>query len=428
MTTPTIRRSPQMSTTNLTRIAAAMLIFAAISTGRALADKADLEARLNQDIKIDLNDVTIAEALTQIGEKAGVEFALSEAAKWKLPKGPATRLSVSLEGRLADAITQMLDDFFMRCAVGSEDVTIYPRSELNHIIGRPTIEQLKLLKKIYTSVMTFGGPDGSKIFGKMLSQGLGSGPSIVILPVSEYTGILCPFIDDLTAGLKGDGDHDQSPPMTLFQLLESVKEINGKAWYIAGPDFAKNVIEIRLVDEDKLLDYVILDQMVDLSFKDEKAEVVIEHLKMLTEYKLEVQVNDPSWLDDRISVNMQNVKLLEAIKNITTALDGGWSYDGPVIVMTVPTHRKTEPPKPSGSTGKSTAAGDAYVGKISIPMDDGKFFLEFMLRESDLTENLRKLRELKIKQILREASGELAEARLRESLKKISAEAAKSKN
>ena len=34
-------------------------------------------------------------------------------------------------------------------------------------------------------------------------------------------------------------------------------------------------------------------------------------------------------------------------------------------------------------------------------MDGGKYFIEFMLRESDLTEELKKLREEKIKEILR---------------------------
>jgi len=34
-------------------------------------------------------------------------------------------------------------------------------------------------------------------------------------------------------------------------------------------------------------------------------------------------------------------------------------------------------------------------------MDGGKYFIEFMLRESDLTEELKKLREEKIREILR---------------------------
>lgn len=395
-----------MSITNLTRIAAAIIILAAISPGHALADKADLEAKLNQDIKVDLNDVTIADALKQIGEKAGIEFVLSEAAKWKLPKGEATRLSVSLEGPLADAMTQMLGDFFMRYAVGTEDVTIYPKPELNHIIGRPSVEQLKLLKTVYTSVITFGAPNSSRVFGKMLSQGLGSGPSIVITPLEDYRYI-CRFVDDLTSGLKGDSD--QSPPMTLSQLLEMNE---GSTWYISGPDFAKNVIEIRIVREDKFFMSVILEQTVDLSFEDVEAEVVIQHLKMLTEGRLIVHKDNPSWLTEKISVNMQNVRLSDALFDTLHTVGGIVESLGPAGIETRgPKPRKTQTaPQTTVSANKSTSAGEGYVGKISIPMDNGKYFLEFMLRESDLTPELRKLRELKLKEILEKASAEVAKS------------------
>ena len=60
----------------------------------------------------------------------------------------------------------------------------------------------------------------------------------------------------------------------------------------------------------------------------------------------------------------------------------------------------SEKPKSAGSSG------GGYVGKISIPMVEGesKYYIEFMLRESDLTETLRKLREDKIKEIFRKFS------------------------
>ncbi len=44
------------------------------------------------------------------------------------------------------------------------------------------------------------------------------------------------------------------------------------------------------------------------------------------------------------------------------------------------------------------------VGKISIPMDGGRYFIEFMLRESDLTDELRQLRQQRIRQILDDLS------------------------
>jgi hypothetical protein len=71
---------------------------------------------------------------------------------------------------------------------------------------------------------------------------------------------------------------------------------------------------------------------------------------------------------------------------------------------------KIKPPQPrtlkrpvpvsrTASTSRSTDRGQ-YVGKISIPMEGGKYFIEYMLRESDLTEDLKQLRTEKITEIL----------------------------
>ncbi|GAJ10091.1 unnamed protein product, partial [marine sediment metagenome] len=127
-----------------------VVILVCVSAGYVRADKLQLQEKLSKEIKIQLDNVTIAEALEKIGKKAGVKFILSDEAAWKLPQGEATRLSVALDGPLADSMTEMMNAFCMRHAVGDEEITIYPRPELEHILGRPTTEQLELLKVIYT--------------------------------------------------------------------------------------------------------------------------------------------------------------------------------------------------------------------------------------------------------------------------------------
>jgi hypothetical protein len=97
---------------------------------------------------------------------------------------------------------------------------------------------------------------------------------------------------------------------------------------------------------------------------------------------------------------MQNIKLRQALLNIVNSVDGGMYFDGNGIRVIEPKRpqRAVAPAKPK------SGAGEGYVGKISIPMDGGKYFIEFMLRESDLTEGLKKLRENKIKEIFRRVS------------------------
>ena len=111
-------------------------------------------------------------------------------------------------------------------------------------------------------------------------------------------------------------------------------------------------------------------------------------------------------MDNEITVNMQNITLRQAIRNIVSTINGEMGIDignneiqivGPPILRAPKVGVSTKP-KSSGGTS------DGYVGKISIPMEGGKYYIEFMLREGDLTEELRKLREQKIKEIIKKSA------------------------
>ena len=102
------------------------------------------------------------------------------------------------------------------------------------------------------------------------------------------------------------------------------------------------------------------------------------------------------WLNEKISVNMQNVKLKQALRNVVTTVDGTVDIDAARNKIQVQGPRHTR----QSTAPKASKSGD-YVGKISIPMDGGKYFIEFMLREEDLTEELRKLWKEKMTAILK---------------------------
>lgn len=385
-----------MNAKALRKMIVVAVVLLGVCTGGAYADRVALQDVLRKPLDVELSDVTISQALEQIGVKAGVQFVLSDEAIWKLPYGEATRLSVTLKGPLAESMTEMLNAFFMRYAVGEEEVTIYPRRELEHILGRPTTEQLGLLKKMYTMVFAVRGSDPGAVLKGMISKALGQ--PVVILPLERYS--------DLSEVLRvlGEGlaDDQPLPEMALAQMLNSL----GDQWYIAGPDFAGGVVEIRVVDE---LGFQVakLDQVVDISFKDEIAEEVIRRLAIWTGLELVVDKQDPSWLDEPISVAMQNIKLSQALISTVASVDGTAyiDYGSGQIRVKGPLHSKA----PRSVAAKTPARGgrmldELYVGKISIPMDGGKYYIEFMLRESDLTDELKRLRAERIKEILSSVS------------------------
>ena len=398
-----------------------------IGAGYARADKQQLQANLSKDAKIQLKDVTISEALEKIGQTAGVKIVLSDEAVWKLPYGEATRLSVALTGPLADSLTEMLNAFFMRYAVGDEEITIYPRQELEHILGRPTTKQLALLKRIYTRPIEVYFLEELQ---RTINQALGQ--EVLISPIhvqAQLNNLLRQLVGKEAIYITLDARRapqrrsvkvkkalEQEPnepeptvynlptPVTVVQLLSQVSATGNVSaattWYISGMDFPGQIPEIRAVSALKF-QAAKLDQVVDISFEGETADVILKRLAGWTGMELLVIKGELSWLEEIIAVNMQNIKLKQALRNIVSSVDGQLAIDvGDNDIQIVgPMH--TQKVAAPGKTKRSGGAGEGYVGKISIPMDGGKYFIEFMLRESDLTEELKKLREEKIKEILR---------------------------
>jgi hypothetical protein len=384
-----------MKAISLRNVIVAVLIIG-IGTGFARADRQELLNRLiREQTEFEFKDVTIAEALDDIGSELGVEIVLSDEAEWKLPNGRATRLSASLNGSLADSLIEMLNAFFMRYVVGDNEITIYPRQELEHILGRPNAEQLKMLKNIYAVKFSFGpGFSAENILDMIRNMFEG----ISFLPYDTPKRISEIF--------KSMSTDKGMVPVSFTVILEQVGDkYRTPRWYLSGMDFPGQAPVITMVNEEDFRK-AKLDQVVDISFKDETAAVILQRLSGWVGMDLLVNKSNPMWLEEEIVVNMQNIKLRQALRNIVNSVDGEINIyaDQNQINVHGPKHRRkvVVPAKTKSSGG----ASEGYVGKISIPMGEGedKYYIEFMLRESDLTEGLKKLREDKIKEIIRKFS------------------------
>jgi hypothetical protein len=377
-----------MSDKSFTRLVIAAVAVGFVFAVPARADTKQLQEKLNKNISIELDDVTISEALETIGQKAELKIVVSDEAVWKLPEGETTRLSITLQGRLGDSMTEMLSAFFMRYAVGDEQITIYPRPELVHIIGRPSTRQLELLKKIYSMRITFsqGIPE------ETVSSFIGRSMEVSFLPYDVPNKIY--------EILKASESDKGTAPTTLAVLLEQLGEKQRRPhWYISGTELPNEVPMIKMVGEQDFRK-AKLDQIIDVSFTDERVDLILQRLAGWAGMEISTRNIEPSWLEEKITVKMQNLTLLQALQNIVGMVDGAIDIsprDNSLIVQGPIQRPKTaDSRKPQETTGTE----DGYVGKISIPMDGGKYFIEFMLRQSDLPEELKNFREQMIKEVL----------------------------
>ncbi|MCP4260181.1 MAG: hypothetical protein GY774_22090 [Planctomycetes bacterium] len=388
-----------MKAINLRKIALVILIIG-IGTGYVRADKQELLTRLSRmKVEFEFKDVTFTEALDKIGSELGTQIVLSDEAQWKLPQGEATRLSASLKGSLADCLTEMLNAFFMRYTVSDDKITIYPRAELEHILGRPNTKQLELLKNIYAMKLSFDGSFSVENIHDLIRRTL---EGISFLPYD--TPQRMSEIFKMMSTDKG------MSPVSLTVVLEQVGDkYRTPRWYLSGMNFPGQASVITMVNEEDFRK-AKLDQVVDISFEGkraDRADVILQRLAGWTGMELLIEKEDPSWLEEKIVVNMQNIKLRQALRNIVSSVDGATeiNIDDNVIEILGPLG-PLEEESTSEKSKSAGSSGEGYVGKISIPIGEGegKYFIEFMLRERDLTEELRKLREDKIKEILKKFS------------------------
>jgi hypothetical protein len=354
-----------MSAKSFTKIVVVAVVVDFVLAGFARADKKQLQEKLNKNISIELNDVTISEALETIGQKAELKIVVSDEAVWKLPEGETTRLSITLQGQLGDSMT-----------------------ELVHIIGRPSTRQLELLKKIYSMRITFsqGIPE------ETVSSFIGRSMEVSFLPYDVPNKIY--------EILKASESDKGTAPTTLAVLLEQIGEKQRRPhWYISGTELPNEVPMIKMVIEQDFRQ-AKLDQIIDVSFINERADLILQRLAGWAGMEISTRNIEPSWLEEKITVKMQNLTLLQALQNIVGMVDGAINVsprDNSLIVQGPIQRPKTAV---SRKPQESAATEDGYVGKISIPMDGGKYFLEFMLRQSDLPEELKNFREQMIKEVL----------------------------
>jgi hypothetical protein len=395
------------------RMTALALVGLGMWVGNVRADKAQLEERLKHDLQFQVENVTVVQALEQIGQKGGVKIVLSPGAIWKLPEGQDTRVSVTLEGRLSESLEKMLNNFFLRYAVGSEALTVYPRPELKHIIGRPTADELKLLKRIYEGKMWLNVPANQDELPERFVQTIlksFTGEPVAIMPPEEVRTI-GRVIQKMagknsSSGSAHDPNSNCGAPFALALLLEGVERSGNpeRAWYIQGPEFPRQISEIRIVRREEFWQ-AHLDQIMDVSFSNETGESVIGTLAAWGDLTVQFPGGDvPSGLAQRITLEVQNTKLFDVLQRAVSVLGIYQTLNlstGIVELRPLPARatKETAPPTPS-----EAPSGGGYVGKISIPMDGGRYFIEFMLRESDLTDELRQLRQQRIRQILEELS------------------------
>ncbi|KPL22480.1 MAG: hypothetical protein AMJ75_07970 [Phycisphaerae bacterium SM1_79] len=162
-------------------------------------------------------------------------------------------------------------------------------------------------------------------------------------------------------------------------------------------DFPGQTPEVHVVDQGEFRG-LKLKQKIDVSYTDQALDKIFQDLANRAGVSLVVMTGS-GLHEHTLSASMQNIEIHQAVRNIAE-MAGVQCDIRETIVLALRNQDQAKTQTVRKDSGKITTEG--YVGKISIPMEGGKYYLEFMLRERDLTEELKKLRAEKMKQVLGE--------------------------
>jgi hypothetical protein len=201
-------------------------------------------------------------------------------------------------------------------------------------------------------------------------------------------------------------NYELPTPITLIQLLNQVSagdrdDSRSTTWYISGIDFPGQSPEIRVLATYEFA-RLKLDQKIDISYKDTSLDKIYQDLASMAGVSLNVAQG--SYLNEhRVSINMQNIPIGQAAGNIADMVGAKCIAPGYIEISGPGKPKSKTSPVPRRTTARSSSrssSSEGYVGKISIPMDGGKYFLEFMIRENELSDELKQLRAEKKKELL----------------------------
>lgn len=310
----------------------------------------------------ELGDLTIeaqpiGAVLEVLGEKAGVKFVIDEDLYGLLPWGRDTRLaSVTLKGAtLRGALNEIGRTLGLIYEVGDRSIRITACGPLNRLNRRATWNDLNLLRTLETTEFTAANLAKVKMQYRITSK------------------VNAPQL--LAAQLKRAGEG------TISQVLETAANALGWTWY---PDQDHIVMLSAEANIARALSRSVTARynqmglahiLLDLA---DKADVALS-LEPGLLLKL------PPSTAQSYTLLLQQTTIREALELICaeTGLTYQVKRDGLAVSLAGGSPGSAVGPRPRT---------DSYAARILVPAKDGGFSYEFLLRESELPQDIREYR------------------------------------
>lgn len=341
-------------------------IFVAAGAAPFLDTRGLIEQALGEPTKITLENIKLSDAIAVVAEQTGVRIVMTADVMQLVPQGPETLIQkVDIaQLPLRDGLTRLFGPLGMIWVVRGDGVEVVPKEAILCLGRAPTWPELETLSELSATQPGLDPAALAKLQTRVQFQ----------LPIPDAWRMLADAIRNVGAG---PGD----------EVLNLACGGLGWGWCLSDRRIVVSPLEQLMrrrlqqpislrMNNRPLLDVMnAVGAPVNVAVRSEPGA--------LTTLPMQMQRN--------FSLNVQQ-KPVEQVLDSIAAYTGLGYLVGPDGVMFYRPEAKGAEPKVAESTGSAPASADPYAAKMVISLDGGKT-VEWLIRRSELPEDLRQMRE-----------------------------------
>ena len=334
----------------------------AAQTDRGLIDQA-----LDETSQITLDGVTLREAFAIVTEQTGVVVVMTDAVMALAPYGPHTRVdNVRIDNiPLRLGIQDLVRPLGMTFIVLDDRIEIIPTEPIARL-GRPaTWEDLDTLNRL------------RKLLPGRESDSLATLRTLVQFHVPAPNAWAT--LADALKGV-GAGPGDQVLSVACDQL--------GWAWYLDGPRIVIASIELAIRQQ--------LQRPISLRIGNRPLFDVTQAVARAVGIRVRIEPGAleglPMPIRQSFSLTVHMLSGEETLDKIAAYAGLGYLIDADGVLYYAASRPVGAAAGAGVAAGRQTGAHDPYVATVTVPMADGAYQMEWLIRQSELPDELRALR------------------------------------
>jgi len=342
-----------------------------------------IEQALSEPTKITLENVKLSEAIAEVTEQTGVRVVMSPEVMQLTPQGPDTLIQkVDIaQMPLREGLTRLFGPLGMTWLVRQDCVEVVPKEAILCLGRVPTWPELEMLSELSAMQPGLDATALAKLQGRVQFQ----------MPVPDAWRMLSDAIRNVGAG---PGD----------EVLSLASRGLGWGWCLSGPRIVVSPLEEQVRRR--------LQQPISLRMNNRPLFDVMNAVGAPVNIAVRAEpgalTSLPMQVQRNFSLNAQQLPVEQVLDTISANTGLGYLV-GPEGVLFYRPEARGSDPKTAESSGSAPApaAADPYVAKMVIPLEGGKA-IEWLIRRSELPEDLRQMRERDIEAViatLRQRSG-----------------------